>query len=55
MFNKLKGPIEDTPVPLGREKKATTKREGSERPETEWKQDRETEGNMIWYWVGEKD
>jgi hypothetical protein len=45
-FNKLKGPSEDTPVPLGREKKATTKREG--RPETEWKQDRETEGNMIW-------
>jgi hypothetical protein len=26
--NKLKGPSEDTPVPLGREKKANTREEG---------------------------
>ena len=50
--NKLKGPCEDASVPLGREKKATTRGEG----ET-WKGKGMVggEGNMIGYWVGEKN
>ena len=37
MFNKLKGLSEDASVPLGRERKATTKRKG-----------RTWEGKRIW-------
>jgi hypothetical protein len=54
--NKLKCPSEDTSVPLGREKKANTSREGGrdlgQKVEGgEWG----GEGNLIWYWVREKD
>jgi len=49
--NKLKGPSEDTSVPLGREKKATTVGEGGRG--LRGKGDGEGgEGNVIWYWVG---
>jgi hypothetical protein len=48
--NKLKGQSEVASVPLGREKKATTKQEGGT-----WKgKGMEGEGHMIGYWVGGK-
>ena len=53
-INKLKCPSEDSSVLLGRENKATSKwgeREGSGKGRG-WGRE---EGNMIWYWVGEKD
>jgi hypothetical protein len=54
--NKLKCPSEDSSVPLGREKKAITNFGGGgpgreSQQEEEW----EKEGNLIWYWVREKD
>mgnify|MGYP007107459760 CR=1 FL=1 len=55
--NKLKGPSEDARAPLGREKKAITSGEGGrdlgEKVDGvggQW-----VEGNLIWYWVREKD
>jgi hypothetical protein len=52
-LNKLKGPSEDTSVPLGREKKVVTSgEEGREGPWRERGQGRgewEVEGNLIWY------
>jgi len=48
--NKRSCPSEDASVSFGREKKATTSREvGREGDEGG------REGNMIWYWVKEKD
>jgi hypothetical protein len=55
-FNKLKCPSEDASVPLGREKKAIRSGEGGK--ELEEKVDGGNyggQGNMIWYWVREKD
>jgi hypothetical protein len=51
--DKLKGPSEDTSVPPGKGKKAITKGEKWtwEGKGMRWGE----EGNMIWYWVGEKD
>jgi len=51
--NKLKGPSKDTSVPLGREKKATTRSGIETWRERGWDQGRE--GNMTRYWVGEKE
>lgn len=52
--NKLKGPSEDASVPLGREKKTTPwGKEGRDRGGK--KDGVRVEGNMIWYWVGEKN
>ena len=52
--NKLKGPREAALVPLRREKKAAKSGEGKRDlgGTDDWAQ---REGNMIWYWVGEKD
>ena len=47
--NKLRCPSENTSVPLGREKKAITNGEGGT-----W-EGIGGEGNLIWYWVREKD
>ena len=54
--NKLKCPSEDASVPLGREKKAITSGEGGtwKGKEMGW-EGREVRGNLIWYWVREKD
>ena len=49
--NKLKGPSEDSSVPLGREKKEATRGEG-EGPGCV--RERGGVGNMIWYWAGGK-
>ena len=56
--NKLKCPSEDASVPLGREKKAITSGEGGR--DLGGKVDRgrgymRGKGNLIWYWVREKD
>ena len=55
--NKLKGPSEEASVPLGREKKAITSGEGG--MDLGGKVDGGgqigLEGNLIWYWVREKD
>jgi hypothetical protein len=52
--NKLKDPSEDASVPLGREKKAITSQK--ERRDLRGKGEGEgKEGNLIWYWVREKD
>jgi hypothetical protein len=56
--NKLKGPSENPSVPLEREKKAITSGEGREEPGRESGLDVAGwvgEGNLIWYWVSEKD
>jgi hypothetical protein len=50
-INKLKDPREEISVPPGREKKATTGRR--DRPGRERRQG--VRGNMISYWVGEKN
>jgi hypothetical protein len=56
---KLKGPSEDASVPLGREKKAITRGEGGrdQRGKVDsgegWRE--EVKGDLIWYWVREKD
>jgi hypothetical protein len=50
---KMKGPSKDASVPLGREKKATTRGRKGHGKEKGWGWGRE--GNMIWCWVGEKD
>jgi hypothetical protein len=52
--NKLKCPSEDASVPLGREKKAITGggKKGEPERERRWGGG---EGNLIWYWVREKD
>ena len=57
-LNKLKCPSEDASVPLGREKKAITSSEGGR--DLGGKVDRVGgsgggQGNLIWYWVREKD
>ena len=54
--NKLKCPSEDASVPLGREKKAITSGEGGrdQRGKVNGRAVEE-EGNLIWYWVREKD
>ena len=54
--NKLKCPSEDASVPLGREKKAITSGEGGTW-EGKWMGvgGVRGEGNLIWYWVREKD
>jgi len=49
--NKLKRPSENTSVPLGMEKKVTTRKKGG--GIWEGKGTAEGEGNMIWYWVEE--
>ena len=52
--NKLKCPSEDASVPLGREKKTITGGEGGR--DLGGKVNRwEGDGNLIWYWVREKD
>jgi hypothetical protein len=56
--NKLKGPDEDTSVPLGREKKTITRGEGGEDLRgkvDDGGQGGRAEGNLIWYWMREKD
>jgi hypothetical protein len=58
-FNKLKCPSENASVPLGREKKAITSREGGRDlggkvNRVEGGEER-GERNLIWYWVREKD
>jgi hypothetical protein len=57
-LNKLKCPSEDASIPLGREKKAITIGEVGrnlgekvDRVGGGWGR----EGNLIWYWVREKD
>lgn len=50
---KMKGPSKDASVPLGREKKATTRGRKGHGKEKGWGWGRK--GNMIWCWVGEKD
>jgi hypothetical protein len=52
--NKLKGPRQDTSIPLGREKKTITGGVGMKALGWERGQGREEE-NIIKYWVGEKD
>ena len=52
--SKLKGPSEDASDALGREKKAITKRVGGGTWKGTWTGVRR-EGNLIWYWVREKD
>jgi hypothetical protein len=54
--NKLKGPSEDASVSLGREKKTITSGEGERdlRGKVDWGEGW-GEGNLIWYWVREKD
>jgi hypothetical protein len=52
--NKLKGPNEDASVPLGREKKATTK-VGWRGRNLGGKRDAGEEGNIVCYWVRGKD
>ena len=52
-INKLKGPSEDASVLLGREKKPSTRGIGGT-----WERKKMGEcgdGNMVRYWVGEKD
>ena len=51
--NKLKGPNEDASVPLGREKKEISSGEGER--DLGKKVEVGGEGNLIWYWVREKD
>jgi hypothetical protein len=54
--NKLKGPSEDASVPLGREKKTITSRRDRGTWEEKWTGlGGHREGNLIWYWVREKD
>ena len=55
--NKLKCPSEDASVPLGREKKAITSGEGGRDlgGKVDGGGQRGLEGNLIWYWVREKD
>jgi hypothetical protein len=59
-LNKLKCPSEDTSVLLGKEKKAISSGEGGrnlgekvDRVGGQWGE--EVGGNLIWYWVREKD
>jgi hypothetical protein len=55
-LNKVKCPSEDTSVPLGREKKAITNgEEGRDLEGTVDKVGGRVEGNLIWYWVREKN
>ena len=57
-LNKRKCPSEDASVPLGREKKAITSGEGGRdlgRKVDGMGQWWWGEGNLIWYWVREKD
>jgi hypothetical protein len=57
-INKLKFPSEDASVPPGREKKAITSVEGGAGRESGWGWRRSGgwgKGNLIWYWVREKD
>ena len=49
----LKGPTEYTSVPLGRDIKAITS--GDRGPGRESEPGSRGEGNLIWYWVMEKD
>ena len=52
----MKDPSEDASVPVQREKKAITSREGGR--DMREKVDRgcgDGEGNLIWYWVKDKD
>jgi hypothetical protein len=51
MLNKIKGPIEDASIPLGR-KKTTTMGEGGR---WEGRGIGVKEGNMIGYWFWKKD
>jgi hypothetical protein len=58
MLNKLKGPTEDTSVPFVREKKAITSGEGGKDlgGKVDWVgEEWGPEGNLISYWVREKD
>jgi hypothetical protein len=56
---KLKCPSEDASVPLGRDKKAITSgqgwREGIGRESGHGQGQWGVEGNLVWYWVREKD
>jgi hypothetical protein len=55
--NKLKCPSEDASVTLGREKYGITSGEGGRdlRGKVDEVGGRGGEGNLIWYWVREKD
>jgi hypothetical protein len=59
MLNKLKGPSEDTSVPLGKEKKAITcgAKERDLGGKVDWGGEGVEwgEGNLICYWVKEND
>jgi hypothetical protein len=53
--NRVKGPSKDTSVPLGKEKKAITREERGKDlgGKVDW--GGSGEGNLIWYWMKEKD
>jgi hypothetical protein len=53
--DKLKCPCKDASVPLGREKKAITIGEGGREGPGKEIGGKGGEGNLIWYWVREKD